>query len=609
MNKRKGRIFITSWLGKTLLGAGVAFLLGSGIFSTVSAQTAPYYIIDSNDSRYPQGCNTPGLSNPSQYCILGIPLGSTKILIAPANTEIAGDQTAAFNHCRSLNIAGFSRKMMENYGGLGEWNHAYANRGKLVRFNATAAGQQKSNHYRVTNSTAFSHNCTLSSWKCWSTGGERISTRCTSTTANIVIPPLPEGERCFDFNSGTITNYKKGAYSECGNNVTIPSTIGGKSVTAIGDNAFKNKGITSVVIPNSVTSIGNSAFRDNQIASVEISDSLTTISDWAFMANKLSSVVIPTGVKVIANHAFRNNQISSLTLPDTLTHINLRAFQANKLTSVEIPTSVTTISTYAFNSNPWLASLGGKVEGRFKGELSAVSVASDANIQLVSPWTPAKCFDFDTAKGQITNYKKGVYPECWADVIIPPTIGAHSVRSIWTNAFRYKGLTWLTIPNSVTSIRFGAFSDNQLTSVIIPNSVTNLSGSVFMDNKLTSIIIPDSVTSLEYAAFRRNKLTSVIIWNSVPELQNHVFGENQLTSVTIPNSVTKIGDYAFYYNPLTSVTIPNSVTKIGNYAFWGGYLTWLILLSQGDWAICFYFKWDCFIATPLLYWENLSKCL
>lgn len=163
MNKRKGRTFITSWLGKTLLGAGVAFLLGSGIFSTVSAQTAPYYIIDSNDSRYPQGCNTPGLSNPSQYCILGIPLGSTKILIAPANTEIAGDQTAAFNHCRSLNIAGFSRKMMENYGGLGEWNHAYANRGKLVRFNATAAGQQKSNHYRVTNSTAFSHNCTLSS--------------------------------------------------------------------------------------------------------------------------------------------------------------------------------------------------------------------------------------------------------------------------------------------------------------------------------------------------------------------------------------------------------------------------------------------------------------
>ena len=40
MNKRKGRIFITSWLRKTLLGAGVAFLLGSGIFNSASAQTS-----------------------------------------------------------------------------------------------------------------------------------------------------------------------------------------------------------------------------------------------------------------------------------------------------------------------------------------------------------------------------------------------------------------------------------------------------------------------------------------------------------------------------------------------------------------------------------------
>jgi len=91
MNKRKGRIFITSWLRKTLLGAGVAFLLGSGIFSTVSAQTAPYYIIDDNDSRYPQGCNTPGLNNPNQYCILRAnptpASGVAPFLIAPGSTD------------------------------------------------------------------------------------------------------------------------------------------------------------------------------------------------------------------------------------------------------------------------------------------------------------------------------------------------------------------------------------------------------------------------------------------------------------------------------------------------------------------------------------------
>ena len=40
-------------------------------------------------------------------------------------------------------------------------------------------------------------------------------------------------EHCFDFSAGTITNYKKGAYPECGINVTIPDTINGQAVKSI----------------------------------------------------------------------------------------------------------------------------------------------------------------------------------------------------------------------------------------------------------------------------------------------------------------------------------------------------------------------------------------
>ena len=46
-------------------------------------------------------------------------------------------------------------------------------------------------------------------------------------------------------------------------NVTIPSALGGKSVTGIGTNAFSEcSGLTGVTIPDSVTSIGLSAFSD-----------------------------------------------------------------------------------------------------------------------------------------------------------------------------------------------------------------------------------------------------------------------------------------------------------------------------------------------------------
>jgi hypothetical protein len=43
--------------------------------------------------------------------------------------------------------------------------------------------------------------------------------------------------------------------------VVIPATIGGKKVTAIGDEAFKKADITSVIIPNGITDIGKSRFR------------------------------------------------------------------------------------------------------------------------------------------------------------------------------------------------------------------------------------------------------------------------------------------------------------------------------------------------------------
>ena len=56
----------------------------------------------------------------------------------------------------------------------------------------------------------------------------------------------------------------------------IPDSIGGKTVSSIGDSAFAgNSAITSVTIPDSVTSIGEKAFSD---------------------CSKLSEIIIPSTV-------------------------------------------------------------------------------------------------------------------------------------------------------------------------------------------------------------------------------------------------------------------------------------------------------------------------
>ncbi len=66
--------------------------------------------------------------------------------------------------------------------------------------------------------------------------------------------------------------------------VTIPSMLGGKPVTCIGDSAFSGcTNMTSVTIPTGVTGIDDSAFRGCcGLTSVTIPASVTTIGDGAF---------------------------------------------------------------------------------------------------------------------------------------------------------------------------------------------------------------------------------------------------------------------------------------------------------------------------------------
>ena len=66
--------------------------------------------------------------------------------------------------------------------------------------------------------------------------------------------------------------------------VTIPPTLGGKPVTAIGQSAFLGcGGLTSIDIPDTVTSIGNSAFANCVgLSDIYIPASVTFVHIWAF---------------------------------------------------------------------------------------------------------------------------------------------------------------------------------------------------------------------------------------------------------------------------------------------------------------------------------------
>jgi hypothetical protein len=126
----------------------------------------------------------------------------------------------------------------------------------------------------------------------------------------------------------------------------------GDTVIGIGDDAFKNTNILTVVIPDSVTSINVRAFQNcGYLTEITIPNSVNNIGKNAFQnCSRLKTVVLPDGLECIEESTFENcESLSAIVIPDSVTSIGNSAFQnCSSLSSITIPDSVTVIGDYAF---------------------------------------------------------------------------------------------------------------------------------------------------------------------------------------------------------------------------------------------------------------------
>ena len=147
--------------------------------------------------------------------------------------------------------------------------------------------------------------------------------------------------------------------------VVIPSKIDGYKITKIGTLAFcttinstmggdmcaTGAGLTSVIIPDTIVTIGDKAFVENNLQTLLLSSSVTSIGSFAFAGNQLTELTIPDTVTSIDSYAFQRNKIKTLKLSNNITKISYSSFSSNQLTSLTIPNSVTSIDNYAFENN------------------------------------------------------------------------------------------------------------------------------------------------------------------------------------------------------------------------------------------------------------------
>lgn len=158
--------------------------------------------------------------------------------------------------------------------------------------------------------------------------------------------------------------------------VTIPATLGERTVTeigasafyacsgiseikfeapieVIGDYAFANcKGLTAVEFPDSVRQIGKGAFYGCEVLKqVDLPAALTEIGDIAFLGcETLESVTFPASLEKIGDLAFTDcAALTAIHLPEGVRAVGEQAFYGcEAVKSVKLPASLEEIGNWAF---------------------------------------------------------------------------------------------------------------------------------------------------------------------------------------------------------------------------------------------------------------------
>ena len=177
-------------------------------------------------------------------------------------------------------------------------------------------------------------------------------------------------------------------------------------------------------------------------------------------------------------------------------------------------------------------------------------------------YTDGKYFTVDELNGVILDYNTegGVY------VNVPETINGVKITGIGWQAFSFKPLYGVILPDTVTYISDQAFSNTGLVEVHLGNNVEHIGFRAFSDNVKINIKYKDGGRDWNFLS---NGIEQIKLPDKLKYIGDKAFDKNSITDLKLPEGLEYIGKNAFANNNLSSADIPDSVTYIGKDAFLG----------------------------------------
>lgn len=414
--------------------------------------------------------------------------------------------------------------------------------------------------------------------------------------------------------------------------LTVPETLNGIPVTAIGDKAFSQcYYLTDVTLPEGITHIGDFAFEDcTDIETLTIPGTVTSMGCNPFIGTTIrlqlaerntaleqqgaflldretkrliccqnspegteeapAALTIPTGTREVGDYAFSRTDAAAVVLPAGVTKIGRCAFQrCLNLVSVTLPEGVEEIGDHAFQrcSKLEAVNLPNSVThlGRnpFAGSpvtlsLSASHPALELREDVLIERNTGKLLSFPCIgsepayeiPGDIREIGEFAFAYC--KDLFTLTIPANV--EIAENAFyRNEAIEEVALPEGLTVIKENTFwGCINLKTVEIPNSVAEIGAFAFdCCQAMEALTFPKSLVTLGEGAFQGClALREVTVPSAIGIIPARAFDACiRLERVEIQECITQIAPYAFYdCEMLQAVTLPESLTRIDQYAFY-----------------------------------------